>query len=86
MRKRTETRLVDRMVSAYVDWREASHLVHDAYRSWASATGPSARVAFSRYTAALDAEESAAEVYASLVRRVGHLATRDDDLSGPLAA
>ena len=44
MRKRTETRLVDSMISAYVDWREACRLVHDAYRSWASATGPRARV------------------------------------------
>jgi hypothetical protein len=39
-----------------------------------------------RYTAALDAEERAAEVYASLVRRVGRLATSDGDLAGPLAA
>jgi hypothetical protein len=86
MRKRSETRLVDTMISAYVDWREACRVVHDAYRSWASATGPSARVAFWRYTAALDAEEWAADVYASLVRRVGHQATTSDDLSGPLAA
>ena len=40
MRKRTETRLGDTMISAYVDWREACRLVHDAYRSWATATGP----------------------------------------------
>ncbi len=86
MRKRTETRLVDRMISAYVDWRDACGLVHDAYHSWASATGAGARGAFWRYTAALDAEEWAAEVYASLVRRVGHQATSSDDLSGPLAA
>ena len=86
MRKRSETRLVDRMISAYVDWREACRLVHDAYRSWASATGPGARGAFWQYTAALDAEEWAAGVYASLVRRVGHLGTANDDLSGPLAA
>ena len=86
MRKRTETRLVDRMLSAYVDWHEACRLVHDAYRSWASATGPRARVAFWRYTAALDAEEWAAEVYASLDRRVGDLARSDGDRSGPLAA
>ncbi|HEY2655081.1 MAG TPA: hypothetical protein VGI55_04780, partial [Solirubrobacteraceae bacterium] len=50
------------------------------------ATGPRARAAYWRYTAALDAEEWAAEVYASLVRRVGYPATRDGDLSGPLAA
>ena len=86
MRKRTETRLGDTMIGAYADWREACRLVHDAYRSWATATGPRASVAFWRYTAALDAEERAAEVYASLVRRLGHPATSDGDLSGPLAA
>ena len=86
MRKRTETRLGDTMIGAYADWREACRLVRDAYRSWATAIGPGARFAFWRYTAALDAEERAAEVYASLVRRVGHLATSDGDLSGPLAS
>jgi hypothetical protein len=86
MRKRTETRLADKMISAYVDWPEACRIVHDAHRSWASATGPGARVAFWRYTVALDGEEWAAEVYASLVRRAGHPATSDDDLCGPLAA
>jgi hypothetical protein len=86
MRERTETRLVDRMISAYVEWREACRLVHDAYRSWASATAPRARVAFGRYTAARDAEERAAEVDARLVLRAGDLATSDDEISGPLAA
>jgi hypothetical protein len=86
MRKRTETRLVDEMISAYVDWHEACLVVHDAYDSWASATGPRARVAFRRYIAALDAEERASEVYAGLVRRVGQLTANDADLSGPLAA
>jgi hypothetical protein len=86
MRKRSEARIVDRMISAYVDWHEACRLVNDAYHSWANATGPGARVAFWRYTAALDAEEWAAEVYASLVRRVGHPATSDGDRSGSLAA
>jgi len=74
------------MISAYVDWREACRFVHDSYRSWATGTGPPARVAFWRYTAALDAEERAAEVYASLVRRVAPSAISDGDLSGPLAA
>ena len=86
MRKRTETRLVDRMIGAYVDWREACRVVHDAHDSWASATGPRARVAFGLYVAALDAEESASEVYAGLVRRVGQLTANDADLSGALAA
>ena len=86
MRKRTKTRLVDGMIGAYVEWREACRLVHEAYRSWVSATGPGAGVAFWRYKAALDAEESAADAYAGFVRRVGHLARSDSDLSGPLAA
>ena len=86
MRKRSETRLVDSMISAYVDWRDACRVVRDAYRSWVSATGPRARLAFRRYMAALDAEEWAAEVYAGLVQRVGHPAPSNDDLSGPLAA
>ena len=74
------------MISAYADWDEACRRVHDANRSWTSATGPRARIAFWHCTAALDAEERAAEVYASLVRRVRHPATSDIDLSGPLAA
>jgi len=86
MRKGTETRLGNTMISAYADWREACRLVDDAYRSWATATGPRARVAFWRYTAALDADERAAEVYLTLVPRVGPPATSDRDLSGPLAA
>jgi hypothetical protein len=86
MRKRTETRLLDRMIGAYVDWREACRLVHDTYRSWGSATRPHVSVAFWRYNVALDAEERAADAYARLVRRVGHVATSDGDLSGRLAA
>jgi hypothetical protein len=86
MRKRIRTRPVDRMIGAYIDWREACLVVHDAYDSWASASGPRARVAFTRYIAALDAEERASDVYAGLVRRVGQLTANDTDLSGPLAA
>jgi hypothetical protein len=74
------------MIGAYVDWREACRLVHNAYRSWASATRTHASIAFWRYNAALHAEEHAAEVYASLVRRIRHLTTSDGDLFGPLAA
>jgi len=87
MRKGTKTQqLLDGMVSAYIDWLEACSLVQDAYRSWTNATGPGARWAFWRYTAALDAEEDAAEAYASFVRSVGHLATGDGNRSRTLAA
>ena len=54
MRNRIETQLVDRTIGAYVDWREACRVVHDAYRVWAGATGAGARPAFWRYETALD--------------------------------
>ena len=80
MRKRIEKRLVDKLVCAYVEWCEACHAERDAYRRWTSATGTDAEVAFMRYTAALDTEELAAQVYAGLVRRVGRIVAADHDL------
>jgi hypothetical protein len=67
----SQKRLVDKMIDAYVDWREACRSVNAAYRCWGSASGPSATLAFGWYYMALDREERAAEVYARLVRRVG---------------
>ena len=66
-------RLVDRLVDAYVDWRQACAWVNDSYRRCANEIGPRGRVAFGIYMAALDAEQQAAEVYAGLVRRAGEL-------------
>ena len=66
MDKLSRKRLVDELVEAYVAWREACARVDNAYRSWASETGPCGGVAFGLYMAALDAEEQAAEVYAGL--------------------
>jgi hypothetical protein len=65
MRRYTMTRLsrkrpIDKLVAAYVDWREACARVNDAYRIWASEPGPSDRVAFGLYVAVLD--EDAIEV------------------------
>jgi hypothetical protein len=73
VKKLIHRRLVDKMVEAYVNWREACLLVTDAYRSWARTTGPGATFAFCRYRAALAQEERAAEIYARMVRRVGRL-------------
>ena len=73
MNKLRQKRLVDRLIDAYVSWREACLQVSDAYRSWATETGIGATVAFGRYMTALDREEIAAEVYASLVRRASQL-------------
>jgi hypothetical protein len=80
-------RLVDDLVEAYVDWREACARVDDAYRLCVSETGPRGRVAFGVYMAALDEEEEAAEVYAGLVRRADRLRWRErpptESLGGP---
>jgi hypothetical protein len=78
------TRLVDKLVEAYVDWRETCARVNDAYRFWASEAGPRGRVAFGLYMAALDAEEQAAEVYAGFVRRADKLPRNEHPPTEPL--
>jgi hypothetical protein len=79
MSKLSQKRLVDRLMEAYVSWREACLQVTDAYGSWATETGPGATSAFGWYMAALDREERAAEVYAGLVRRAVKLVSSKHD-------
>ena len=79
MRRPSKARPTNRLAVAYVSWREACRLVDDAYRSWVGATSPDEAIAFENYTAALDAEERAANVYADLLRRVGHVTASDPD-------
>ena len=69
MSKLDTKRMVDRLMDAYVNWREACLRVNDAYLCWTSERGIRATVAFGSYMAALDQEEDAAEVYAFLARR-----------------
>lgn len=76
-------RLVDELVEAYVDWREACARVNDAYRSRVSESAPWDGGTFGLYMAALDAEEQAAEDYARLVRRAAKLPQSDDPPAGP---
>jgi hypothetical protein len=80
----SQKRLVDRLMDAYVSWREACLQVSDAYGSWPSNTDLGATSAFGRYMAALDREERAAEVYAGLVRRTGQLVWSTHDPAEPL--
>ena len=84
MTKLSQKRLVDRMIEAYVNWREACLRVSDAYGSWASETGPGVTSAFGSYMAALEDEERAAEVYAGLVRRTGQRVSREHDALKPV--
>ena len=65
---------VDLAVDAYVSWREESRAVRNAYLACRHARAAEAAVAFDAYEAALDREERAAEVYAKLMSRVGHVA------------
>ena len=84
MNRLSQKRLVDRLIEAYVSWREACLRVSDAYGSWASETGPGATSAFAGYMAALEQEERAAEVYAGLVRRAGQVVSSKHDAVEPL--
>ena len=70
-RKRRDTR--EMAVDAYVAWREECVAVRTAYFAWRGAGAVEAALAFDAYEAALDREEVAAEVYAAMMRRVGHL-------------
>jgi hypothetical protein len=65
---------VDLALDAYVSWRQECRAVRTAYLAWRHARAAEAAVAFDAYEAALDREERAAEVYAELMSRVGHLA------------
>ena len=63
------SRLIDDTVDAYLEWREHSAAVEDAYRRWTIATSSESRVAFAAYVAALDREEQASFFYAGMVGR-----------------
>jgi hypothetical protein len=68
-----QEQLVDEAVVAYVEWREESGTVWAAYSRWAGAAAEDAGRAHAAYRAALDREEAAAQVYASLIERVTKL-------------
>jgi hypothetical protein len=57
-------------MAAYVDWKERSVAVHNAYSRWAGAHRTEARAAYLDYAVALDREARASEAYADMVRRI----------------
>jgi hypothetical protein len=61
---------VDRLVAAYIDWREESVAAREAYRRCDTTQEHGARHAFAAYFAALDREERAAAEYAACVEQV----------------
>lgn len=70
VRARDRARMMDKLMDAYVGWRQACLEVEDAYRLWGSGHGPNAAAAFERCAAALDGEGRAADCYARMVGRV----------------
>jgi hypothetical protein len=70
MKTLNQRQLVDEALDAYVDWREESAAVWDAYQRWARASDEDGGLAFSGYRAALDREESASRVYESRVTEI----------------
>ena len=61
------------VLDAYVDWCDECRAVWDAYRVWASAPVAEDGFAFVAYSAAIDREQRATEIYAKHIRRVGGL-------------
>ena len=78
-----QKQIVDDAVISYVEWREECMEVWNAYSRWASAPPQDVHGAHTAYRAALDREEAAANEYAGLMKRVGHLV--ETGLDHPLA-
>jgi hypothetical protein len=70
MNEQVDKQLVDEAIGAYVDWREESAGVWDAYERWARAPIVDAAGAFSAYRAALDREECASHAYGDQLARI----------------
>ena len=67
---RAPEEVVDAAIHAYVNWRDACFDAREAYRGWSEANKADRVLAFYAYSAALDREERAANVYATAVRRL----------------
>jgi hypothetical protein len=70
--------LTDELIELYCDWRTHCEEVREKYERFSSARRTERASAYAAFEAALDCEESAAETYATQVRRTCHRgATRD---------
>ena len=78
-------RLIDDVLAAYLDWREACASLHDAYRHWSQSEVRDRQRGFLVYSAALDQEQRACAVYAEVARRAARwLAAGSDIVPGAL--
>jgi hypothetical protein len=75
---RQKQRSVDDVMTAYVQWREASLRVREAYQAWHTASNAEVD-AYPAYTAALDREQAASETYARLITELERRTGRRSD-------
>jgi hypothetical protein len=59
--------LLDDVIDAYVDWREGSRSVWQAYHHWLRAPAEDASLRFAAYLAELDQEQRACDVYQATI-------------------
>jgi hypothetical protein len=64
-------RLAEEAIERYVDWREESATVNEAYAQWSTAPEAEGALAFAAYRAAVDREECAATLYGTVIDRLG---------------
>ena len=64
-----DRRLGNAVIDLYVEWREECSAVEFAYQRWREASKDDRAAAFAAYSAALDREEQASDVYAALIRQ-----------------
>jgi hypothetical protein len=69
MESKTRPDPVDVLMEIYVDWREESAALEEAYRRWSTAPEHDRPLAFAAYKAALDREEWASVVYGNHYER-----------------
>jgi hypothetical protein len=67
---RRKNALVDEAMERYVEWREESEAVYDAYTFWTNTPIEEPDLPFAAYSAALDREQSAAKVYGHALERL----------------
>jgi hypothetical protein len=80
-------RLVNKAMDAYLSWYEQCIDVRVAYSYWEAARASDSALWYEAYSAALDREERASELYAGLTGRIGRPVVVDfEPIAGVFAA
>jgi hypothetical protein len=68
--KAIDSSVMDALFECYLDWKESSQMVRDAYDRWREAVSGGRGTAFAAYMAALEDEADASSEYAALIGSV----------------